>query len=132
MSPATRTNGNGVDPFQETDASEFLEGLAAEGKNYLEAQKKYYALLASERAGRMAGGVVSRVVMAVLLGSVLLFVNLAAALWLGDLLQSRALGFLVVGGFYLLVFLVLMWWWRSGGRDRFSLNIINELYHGQD
>jgi hypothetical protein len=132
MSPATRSNGHGPDPFQETDASEFLKGLTEEGKNYIETQKQYYSLLASERAGRMAGGVVSRVVMAVLIGSVLMFCNLAAALWLGDLLQDRPMGFLLVGAFYLVVLLVLIWWWRSGGRDRFSLNIINDLYHGQD
>ena len=133
MSPATRTNGQAdTDPFLETDASEFMKGLVDEGKHYLETQKKYYMLLASQRTGHLVGGVVGNVVMAVMIGSVLLFCNLAAAFWLGDLLQDRPMGFLLVGGFYLVVLVVFVLWWRSSGRDGFSLDIINSLYHGKD
>ena len=37
----------------------------------------------------------------------LLFLSLSAAFWLGSMLESTAIGFLIVGGFYVLVGLIL-------------------------
>lgn len=123
---------SGRDPFDQEDFSEFMDSMASDAKQYWEAQKDYYALVASEKAARAGGGLMSAVVMALLLGSVLVFCNLALALWLGGLLGNMALGFLITGGFYLVLLVVFLLLWRGGLRDRFTLNIINTLHDGKD
>ena len=122
----------GRDPFEQEDFSDFMDHMAADAKQYWEAQKDYYALVASEKAARAAGGVMSSVVIALLLASVLVFCNLALALWLGGLLGNMALGFLITGGIYLVLLLLFMLLWRGGLRDRFTLNIINTFHDGKD
>ena len=119
------------DPRDERDLGVFMDSMMAEAKGWFEAQKDYYALVASERAAKAASGVLSGVVMIVLLGSVLVFLNIAAGLWLGQMLHNMALGFLIVGGAYLVLFLIFQFIWRGKVKDRFVLRIINAL-HGKD
>ena len=47
--------------------------------------------------------------------------------YLGELLHSNALGFIIVGGIYLLALGIFQLWWTSSGNDNFILNRINEL-----
>lgn len=122
----------GKDPFLEDDFGTFMKSMVDETKSYLGAQREYYSLLAADRTAKVAGAMVSYVVTAVLVVTVLVFLSVAAALWLGTLLGSIALGFLVMGGFYLLVLLVLLFVWKGGFKHSFTLNILNAMYHEKD
>lgn len=127
---ATNGQGPAQDPFDEEDFGTFMKSMVDETRTYLGAQRDYYALLAADRAAKVAGATVSYVVLAVLAGTVLVFLSIAGALWLGRLTGNMALGFLLMGGFYLLVLLVLLFLWRGGMRERFTLDLINTMHDG--
>ena len=64
--------------------------------------------------------------------TIILFLNTALALFVGDLLNSTALGFVIVAGFYLLLYGVYALWWKNSGHDKLFLNVINDLTDGKD
>lgn len=125
-------NGLGKDPFLEDDFGTFMKSMVDETKAYMGAQRDYYALFAADRTAKVAGAMVSYVVMAVLVVTVLVFFSIAGALWIGQLLQNTALGFLLMGGFYGVLLLVLSFVWKGGFKHRFTLNLLNSMYDGQD
>lgn len=120
------------DPFDEDDFGTFMKSAVDETKAYIGAQRNYYALVAADRAAKVAGATLSYVVTAVLAGTVLVFLSIAGALWLGTLVHSTALGFLLMGGFYLLVLLVLLFIWKGGMKESFTLNLLNTIYDGKE
>lgn len=128
-------NGRGTDPekdpFDEEDFGTFMKSMVDSSKSYLASQRDYYVLLTALRTSRVAGTTLSYVVTAVLAGTVLVFLSIAAALWLGDLVGNMALGFLIMGGFYLLLLVVFAFVWRSGMKDRFTLDLLNSMHDGK-
>ncbi|MBK7555437.1 MAG: hypothetical protein IPO17_17770 [Flavobacteriales bacterium] len=119
-----------TDPFDHTDLGDFMESMVGETKDLWAVQKDYYALVASEKAARLSAGLLSSVVLTLAIGSVLVFVSLAAALYIGSLLNNMALGFLIMAGGFLLAGVVFMLIWRSGTRDKYILRWTNTLYNG--
>lgn len=77
------------------------------GKSYLKNSLDYYRLQSFK--SMMKGLTMAAKIM--LVGGVatlaLLFLSLSASFWLAELLESTALGFLIVGGFYILIGLIL-------------------------
>ncbi|MFT3885950.1 MAG: hypothetical protein QM724_11125 [Flavobacteriales bacterium] len=122
----------GKDSFLEDDFGTFMKSMVDETGSYLGAQRDYYALLLADRTAKVAGTMVSYVVMAVLVVTVLVFLSIAGALWLGQLMGNMALGFLVMGGLYGLILLVLFFVWKGGFKQRFTLNLLNSMYDGKD
>ena len=116
-----------TDEGGELDFSTFMDGFVTDVKGYVEAQKHYLTLHVTEKAGTLMGKAVQQVVLFVVLGMALLFLNIALAFYLGDLLASRPLGFVIVAGFYLLLLGAFLLWWKNGARDRFVLDRINDL-----
>lgn len=122
---ATREGG-------ELDFSTFLTGTANDVKGYIGSQKRYLELHLSERAGVLLSRLIANVVLSVAVGFALLFLNVAIAIYLGQLLGSAPLGFLIVAALYLLLLGIFHLWWASGGRDRFVLDRINDLTENDD
>lgn len=122
---ATREGG-------ELDFSTFLSGTANDVRGYVEAQKRYLGLHFSERAGVLLSRLLAKVVLCAALGFALLFLNVALALYLGELLGSAPLGFLLVAALYLLLLGIFHVWWTNGGRDGFVLDLINDLTDTDD
>lgn len=60
-----------------------------------------------ELAEVLAKGIVGIILIAIG-GTFFLFLNLALALWIGELMQREFLGFFIVSGFYLVVLIVLL------------------------
>ena len=127
-------NNNGIHPADmgteeggELDFSTFMDGFVGDVKGYVHAQKHYLTLHATEKASTLMGKAVEHIVLFVVLGMTLLFLNVALAFYLGDLLSSRPLGFVIVAGFYLLLLGAFLLWWKNGARDRFVLDRINDL-----
>jgi Putative Actinobacterial Holin-X, holin superfamily III len=109
------------------DFSAFMEAFVSDLKGYVSAQKQFLVLHLSEKASRAMGKALEHTVIFAVLGMSLLFMNVALALYLGNLLSSAPLGFLIVAGFYLLLLSAFLLWWRNGARDRFILDRINDL-----
>lgn len=127
-------NSNGIPiPDQDTDEgveldfNNFMDGFVDDVKGYVHAQKHYLTFQVTEKASTLMGKAVEHVVLFGVLGMSLLFVNVALAFYLGDLLASRPLGFVIVAGFYLLLLGAFLFWWKNGARDRFVLDRINDL-----
>jgi Putative Actinobacterial Holin-X, holin superfamily III len=127
-------NKNGIPPTEldtaeggELDFSSFMDGLVDDVKGYVHAQKHYLTLHATEKASTLMGKAVEQTVLFGVLGISLLFLNVALAFYLGDLLASRPLGFVIVAVFYLLLLGAFFLWWKNGARDRFVLDRINDL-----
>ena len=129
---STQETRTPVDPFEIQDFTEFMDSVVAESKEFIDAQKDYYTLVAAEKAAKGAGSALNTVVALVLLGSVLVFFNIALALWIGEELQSLPLGFVIVGGGYLLAYLIFTLIWRNGFKHRFTLGTINAFYNEKD
>jgi|GEM_PF-530697 len=127
-----RENGSSLDPEDLTDFGDFMDSWLDETKDYIEAQRELVAMTAYQHVAKLSGGLLTGLLIAVLGFGVLAFSSVALAIWLGSLMASMALGFLVVGGIYLLVFLAFWFIWRGGMKDRFRLNIINSFYDDKD
>lgn len=109
------------------DFNTFMDGCVDDVKGYVHAQKHYLTLQVTEKASTLMGKAVEHVVLFGVLGMSLLFLNVALSFYLGDLLSSRPLGFVIVAGFYLLLLGAFLLWWKNGARDRFVLDRINDL-----
>lgn len=115
------------DPTPATDFSDFMNGLVVDAKGYILAEKEHLTLQATGKAAFLLSKVVRHTAVMVMLAATLLFLNLALALYLGELLGSLPLGFVIVAGSYLLLLGGSMLWWSHGGRDRFVIDRINDL-----
>lgn len=67
-------------------------------KEYEYAQLKFFY-----QASAVSTAVVKRIVIGVFLVIAMGFLSIAAALWIGSMLDSWVLGFLIMGGFFLLL-----------------------------
>src|SRR5688500_5030753 len=76
--------------------------------DYLHTFYKLAIVKATEKATKAAAGVLSAIVVAVLGFFMLFFIAFGLAWWVGDLVNSRAGGFLIVAGFFLLLIVVLV------------------------
>ncbi len=85
-----------------------LEEFVTHSTELGETAYKLAKVNAVRKTANISANLVFTVVAATLIIFSLLFCNIAAAWWLGDLLHSRVVGFLVLGGFYLLLLAVVL------------------------
>ena len=76
--------------------------------DYAETFYKLNLLRLTKKVSDVASVVVNSVLIFFISLCILLFISFAGAWWLGDVVQNRALGFLLIAGFYLLIILVLV------------------------
>jgi len=76
--------------------------------DYAETFYKLNLLRLTKKVSDVASVVVNSVLIFFISLCILLFISFAGAWWLGDIVQNRALGFLIIAGFYLLIILVLV------------------------
>lgn len=85
-----------------------IDQLQESLKKYINTRYELAALKAAEKVSVVGASAVSGLLIGVMLLLFLLFISVAAGFYLGALLGSTSLGFLVLAGFYLLVGLVLL------------------------
>ncbi len=76
--------------------------------DYLEARLSLFKLEAFEKIAKVTAALFSSVVVALLGFFLLFFFSISAGIYLGEVLGSNALGFLVVTGVYLLLFALVL------------------------
>jgi hypothetical protein len=123
---------NPIDDEEPLDFSTFVDGFMVDIKGYVNAQRHYMMLQASHKLAVLLAKAVQQ--MAVLSGFAFaaLFSSVSLALYLGELLSSYPLGFLITAALALLLAGVFHLWWSNGGRDRFILARINDMNDGED
>ncbi len=90
-----------------TEQSE-LGRLAASFREYLKLQAEIIQLELTQRAARAIAKLASLLLLICIGSFVLITLSLSAGLYLGDLLQNNALGFLALGGLYIILFLLFL------------------------
>jgi hypothetical protein len=87
---------------------ETADDLVQHAGEYLETFYKK-SLLQVTQKGVNAGAMIISIVLAGILGFfVLFFAGLGLGWWIGDLVNSRTGGFLIIAGFYLLLLVIIM------------------------
>src|SRR6187549_4194402 len=76
--------------------------------DYAETFYKLNLVRLSRKVSDVASGVVNSFLIFFISLCILLFISFAGAWWLGDVTNSRALGFLLIAGFYLLIIFILV------------------------
>lgn len=97
-------------------------------QEYVRLQLEYFRLEAAEKAGKIISSLVVLSIFMLIGAFILLMFSLAAGLYLGKLLQSYPLAFLVLMGFYIVVGVILFL-----ARDRWITtpiikSIINDFF----
>ena len=92
-------------PF--VDIKDHTENIQEQAKNYIESYLAYYKLKCFKLVMKSITSVIKFGLIALFMMMVLLFVSIAGALAIGELLDSYALGFLIVGGLYLLITVIV-------------------------
>lgn len=110
---------------------EHIAGLRDNVRKYLETKISYYGILAFEKAVKLLSLLIANGVMIMLGFLVLVFISGAAALWIGELLDSAVYGLLIVGGFYFLLLLIFSIW-RKSIFGSIAIKILQKIFLDED
>ena len=100
--------------------------------DYAETFYKLNLLRLTKKVSDVASVVVNSVLIFFISLCMLLFISFAGAWWLGDVVQNRALGFLLVAGFYLLIILVLVLMRKKIISPFIRNTLIRKIYEEKD
>jgi hypothetical protein len=100
--------------------------------DYAETFYKLNLLRLTKKASDVASVVVNSFLIFFITLCMLLFISIAGAWWLGDVVQNRALGFLLIAGFYLLIILVLVLMRKKIISPFIRNTLIRKIYEEKD
>ncbi len=110
------------------DIGLYMQAVSDDAKTWFEAQKAVTKLEVSERIGKLSATMMLGAVIGLVGITVLMLWFVALALWLGQLMASNALGFLLAGGIFLVLGIAFFLIWRSVLRDKVTLAVINAMH----
>ena len=100
--------------------------------DYAETFYKLNLLRLTKKVSDVASVVVNSVLIFFISLCILLFISVAGAWWLGDIVQNRALGFLIIAGFYSLIILVLVLMRKKVISPFIRNTLIRKIYEEKD
>jgi Putative Actinobacterial Holin-X, holin superfamily III len=100
--------------------------------DYAETFYKLSLVRLTKKVSDIASGVVNSVLIFFIGLCILLFISFAGAWWLGDVTNSRALGFLLIAGFYLLIIFVLVLMRKKVISPFIRNTLIRKIYEEKD
>jgi hypothetical protein len=110
------------------DAKDILQHAG----DYAETFYKLSLVRLTKKVSDVASGVVNSVLIFFISLCIILFLSLAAAWWLGAVLDSPAGGFLIVAGFYTLLVLVLILMRKKVISPFIRNTLISKIYEEKD
>lgn len=93
---------------EKKDLRDKVEDMAGHVGDYVNTYYRLTVLKAAQKATNIGAGMFAGIVAVALGLFVVLFTSIALAWWLGDLVGSRAGGFLLVAGLYLVIMVALI------------------------
>ena len=108
------------------EQKELVEPLLERAREYWTTSLELYKLKALDKASRVIASLVTRIVMVASFTIFFLFINIAIALWLGDVLSKSFYGFFWVAGFYFAVWLMFLAF-RPGIKKKISDAVIARI-----
>jgi hypothetical protein len=106
--------------------------LAESITEYIQSLYKLTLLNAADKATTISATTMAALVMIFLGIFVLFFGGIALAIWLGNLLDDPALGYLLVAGFFLLVIIIMVLFKKKLVFPIIRDSLINKLYEPND
>jgi ABC-type multidrug transport system fused ATPase/permease subunit len=100
--------------------------------DYAETFYKLNLVRLTKKVSDVASVVVNSLLIFFISLCILLFISFAGAWWLGDVVQNRALGFLLIAGFYLLIILVLILMRKKIISPFIRNTLIRKIYEEKD
>jgi len=100
--------------------------------DYAETFYKLNLVRLTKKVSDVASVVVNSLLIFFISLCILLFISFAGAWWLGDIVQNRALGFLIIAGFYLLIILVLVLMRKKVISPFIRNTLIRKIYEEKD
>nr|WP_315163367.1 phage holin family protein [uncultured Flavobacterium sp.] len=85
------------------ELKERTENIQDHAKNYIESNLAYYKLRSFKVAMKSTTMILKFILILLCVCMILLFCSIAAAFAIGSYFENNALGFLIVGGFYLVL-----------------------------
>ena len=100
--------------------------------DYAETFYKLNLVRLTKKVSVIGSGVVNFVLIFFIGLCVLLFISFAGAWWLGDLMENRALGFLLIAAFYLLLIFILLLMRKNIIAPFIRNTMIRKIYEEKD
>ena len=100
--------------------------------DYAETFYKLNLLRLTKKVSDVGSGVVNSVLIFFTSLCVLLFISFAGAWWLGDVMENRALGFLLIAAFYLLLIFILLLMRKNIIAPFIRNTMIRKIYEEKD
>lgn len=104
------------------------ENLTEHVSDLLDSYYKLFAVTATEKATNLASGILAAVVICIFGFFILLFSSLALAWWLGDIINNRTGGFLIVSGLFLIIMLVVFFLRKNIMYPFFRDQVLRRIY----
>lgn len=122
---------NGTAEGERLDFTSFLDDAVKDVKLLVRTQKELLVLDAADKAASLSAKLIQSAIKAFTALFVLLFLNIALAFYLAEVLDSTPLGFVCAAASYALLGLAFNLYWTSGGKDRFLIDRINDFTDGE-
>jgi Putative Actinobacterial Holin-X, holin superfamily III len=100
--------------------------------DYAETFNKLSLVRLTKKVSDIASGVVNSVLIFIISLCILLFISFAGAWWLGDVVESRALGFLLIAAFYVLLIFILIIMRKKVISPFIRNTLIRKIYEEKD
>jgi hypothetical protein len=110
------------------DAKDILQHAG----DYADTFYKLSLVRLTKKVSEIASGVVNSVLIFFISLCIILFLSLAGAWWVGDILNSPAGGFLVIAGFYLLLVIILLMMRKKIIAPFIKNTLVRKMYEEKD
>ena len=112
--------------------SDNLEKSGDKAQEYIKNTTEYYKLRVFKTVTKGAISLINYLIIGFILFMILLFFSVGVALWLGDVIDSRYLGYFIVGGFYILVMILLIIFGKEPLKKAFLLKFSDIFFDNDD
>ena len=116
---------------QEPDFNERIGKAIDDVKDYLNLRLRLIQLNLAEKASAALANMISSLIAMVFLILFVLFGSFALSYWLGSILDSQALGFIIVAGFYLFIALLIQVFAKKSIRRKMMDSFISDFANEQ-
>ena len=104
-----------------------LEPLFEKAENYAKTSFELYRLKTIKKSADVISTFVSRGIVIILISIFIVFANIGAAIWVGELLGKLYYGFLCVAGFYAVIGGIIYLFMHKFIKKQVSKSIISQL-----
>lgn len=88
------------------------ETLFDKVENYVKSSVDLFKLQLIDKSSDLISSLVAKIAIVLIVSMFLFFINIGIAIWIGEILNSLSLGFIIISGFYLMTS-ILIYFYRN-------------------